>query len=414
MCTIKKPKTKFMKDSIYTLHEVLTSRDEREWFDIQHRIYAGNPNWVCPLDNDIKKVFDPKRNNLFNGGEAIRWVAKDADGVVVGRIATFYNQAKAEIESQLTGGCGFFESIDDKKVAHLMFDAARDWLKERGMEAMDGPINFGQRDSWWGLLVDGFDYQALYENPYNPPYYQELFESYGFMNYFNQNTYLWRPDSHEVNNMVAERAERLHREPGYSFRNIDMNDLDGEAEKFRTIYNKAWAIFDGVKLLEKEEAQKIMNTMKPIIDKEIIFFGYYNDEPISFFIMIPDLNRIIGSFKGKFGLWQKIKLMWALKVAKSCDRIFGVIFAVVPELRGKGIESGMMDAARRKFISMPNNPYKSLELAWIGDFNPVMNRMVINYVGATQHKMHTTYRYLFDRTKEFTRAPRMGVKKATE
>ena len=76
------------------------------------------------------------------------------------------------------GGCGFFEAIDDQALADKLFDAARLWLSSRGMEAMDGPINFGPRDSWWGLLVKGYEFQPLYENPYNPPYYRELFEKY--------------------------------------------------------------------------------------------------------------------------------------------------------------------------------------------------------------------------------------------
>ncbi|MFI3248296.1 MAG: hypothetical protein R3Y39_04105 [Rikenellaceae bacterium] len=400
-----------MAQKRYSLHEVKTSKDEREFLNFPKRIYKGSEYWVCPIDNDIKKIFDPKQNILFKDGDAIRWIARDnSTGEVVGRIAAFYNNEKARLESQLTGGCGFFEVIESEEVAHMLFDAARLWLADNGMEAMDGPINFGQRDAWWGLLVEGFDYEPLYENPYNHQYYQQYFESYGFQNYFNQNTYLWRCCDDDVNQWVHDRAARLHETPGYTFRTIDMNDLEGEAEKFRTIYNKAWALFEGVPELSKEDAYKIMMTMKPIIDPDIIFFGYLNGEPISFYIMVPDLNRIFKKFNGKLGLIEKLRLMWDLKVSKSCDRIFGVIFGVTPELRGRGVESGMMQAVLDQYIRTPRNHYKTLELAWIGDFNPVMNRMVVNYVGATKHKMHTTYRYLFDRTAPFERCPRIGIK----
>ena len=168
-----------------------------------------------------------------------------------------------------------------------MFDASRMWLASRGMEAMDGPINFGQRDAWWGLLVEGYEFQPLYENPYNPPYYKELFENYGFRNYFNQNTYIWKIYDDDVNAMVHDRAKRLFSTPGYGFRQIDMSRIEEEAENFRIIYNKAWSLFSGVKPMTQEEAMKIMETMKPIIDPEIIFFAYFNDEPIGFFIMVP-------------------------------------------------------------------------------------------------------------------------------
>lgn len=141
-----------MNKDKYTLQEVTTPAAEREWLDLPKKIYKGNRNWVCPLDVDVREVFDPAKNELFADGEAVRWVVRDRQGAVVGRIAAFYNREKAALEEQPTGGCGFFEAIDDQQVADMMFDAARMWLASRGMEAMDGPINFGQRrdggDCW--------------------------------------------------------------------------------------------------------------------------------------------------------------------------------------------------------------------------------------------------------------------------
>ena len=293
----------------------------------------------------------------------------------------------------------------------MLFDAARDWLAARGWEAMDGPVNFGSRDAWWGLLVNGFDYEPLYTNPYNPPYYQALFENYGFQNYFNQNTYLWRVLEDDLGEVALEKAKRVAATPGYRVEDIRNTDLDVAAQNLRTIYNKAWALFTGVNPMSEQDARDIVQTLKPIIDRDIIFFAYYNDDPIGFFVMVPDLNCIIGKFKGKFGIIEKLRLMWELKVKKSAHRIFGIIFAVTPEYQGKGVESFMMRSILEGYIRSDRNHYKTVELAWIGDFNPVMNKMIKTYVCATQHKMHTTYRYLFDRTKEFTRCPRVGFKR---
>ncbi len=400
-----------MSEQNFTLQEVTTPALERAWLDLPKRIYRGNRNWVCPLDEDVREVFDPARNELFADGEAVRWIVRDASDQVVGRIAAFYNREKAALEEQPTGGCGFFESVDDQRVADMLFDAARLWLASRGMEAMDGPINFGQRRDWWGLLVEGYEFQPLYKNPYNPPYYKELFERYGFRNYFNQNSYIWRVNASEANKQIFARAARL--DASYHVENIDMRNTEEAAENFRVIYNKAWALFSGVKPMTQEEALQMMRLLRPIIDPNIIFFAYYNDEPIGFFVTVPDLNRLIGGFNGKFGWWQKLQLLWKLKVRKSCDRIFGIIFGIAPEFHGKGVESAIM-VKYWQFLEQTKNPYKTMELAWIGDFNPVMNRMIETYVCATKHKMHTTYRYLFDREKEFRRCPRLGMKRRTE
>ncbi len=403
-----------MSTQKYILEEVNNSKRDKEFFSFIHNIYKGNSNWICPIEDSIREVFNPKKNKLFDGGEAIRWIARNNNGEVVGRIAAFYNREKAYIESQPTGGCGFFESIDDKEVAFMLFDAARDWLKERGMEAMDGPINFGQRDSWWGLLVEGHDYEPLFENPYHPIYYKALFEEYGFKDYFQQYSYIWKMGSSEVNPLMFKRAERLAETPGFTFRHIEKSELGEAAEHFRNIYNKAWSMFVGVKPMEKEEAAQIMNSLKTIVDPDILFFAYYNGEPIGFFIMVPDLNKILKQFNGKFGLWQKLKFMWDLKVTHKSDRVFGMIFGISPEFQGRGVESGLMAATYHQYFNTPKNRYKSLELAWMGDFNPVMNHMITKYVMATRHKTHITYRYLFDREKEFHRCPRLELRRRGE
>ncbi len=396
--------------SKFRLQEVLSSHDAKIWLHLDRQIYRDAPNWVAPLDDDIEKVFDAERNHLFDGGEAIRWIALDEKGKAVGRIAAFYNREQAHITDNM-GCCGFFESIDSQEVANLLFDAAKGWLAERGLEGMDGPVNFGSRDSWWGLLVEGFDYQPLYGNNYHLPYYKALFENYGFQNYFNQNSYIWRVESDMLSEIALEKAHRVLANSDYQIKDICGVDLSVAAEQLRTIYNKAWALFTGVKPMTEEEAQKLMRTLKPIIDKEIIYFAYHNAEPIGFFVMVPDLNRIIGKFNGKFGLWQKLRLLWDLKVRKSCDRAFGIIFGITPEFQGKGIESAIMTHMLENYVQKGRCHYRSLEFAWIGDFNPVMNRMIERYVCASKHKMHTTYRYLFDRTREFQRCPRLGLKR---
>ncbi len=397
----------------YSLREVVREdkRLVREFLDLPKSIYKGNPSWVCPFDDSIESVFDPSRNKLFADGEAIRWVAYDGSGRAVGRIAAFYDREHAYSYEQPTGGCGFFEAIDDQQLADMMFDAARDWLAQRGMEAMDGPVNFGSRDAWWGLLVEGYEFQPLYENPYNPPYYKALFENYGFQNYFNQNTYIWKCYDDSINDVVYDRVKRLMSTPGYRFEPLGKGDLKTAAENIRLIYNKAWALFTGVKPMSEQQAQDMMKMLRPIVDRDLIYFAYFNDEPIAFFVMVPDLNRIIGKFRGKLNLINKLRLMWDLKVRRRSDRIFAIIFGVTPEFQGKGVESGMMKYMLENYVRTDRNHYRTIEFAWIGDFNPVMNRMVERYICARRHKVHTTYRYLFDRTKEFKRCPSLALKR---
>ncbi len=381
---------------------------EKEFITLPKILYKNDNNYVSPLDADIKKVFSPLDNKMFADGEAIRFLVKEISSCkYVGRIAAFYNNNTADQGENKVGGCGFFESINNKEVAYLLFDTAIDWLKSKGMTSVDGPINFGDRESWWGLLTEGF-IQPIYGMNYNFPYYQELFESYGFQNYFNGISFKRIFDLESVNPIIAQKAARLSANPAYSFRYISKKELPDAAGWFYEIYKRAWALFEGVATISKEQAQEIINKLKPIIDVKLIYFAFYEDTPIGFFIMIPDLNPVIKPLNGKFNLINKLRFMYALKCKKVSHIAQSLVFGVVPEFQGKGIESGMMNCFADE-IRAGNIGYDSLELAWVGDFNPLMINLVRRYVCAEKIKNHVTYRYHFDRDKEFERAPKISI-----
>ena len=184
-------------------------------------LYKDEPHWIRPLDNDINTVFDAEKNKTFrNGSKCERWILKK-EGSVIGRIAAFVNKKIVNKDNdQPTGGVGFFECIDDQEAANLLFDTSKKWLEEEGMEAMDGPINFGDRDSWWGLLIEGFDLEPNYKCNYNYPYYQKLLENYGFQTYFKQFTF-GRDVDDPLLPRLYEKAELVKKDPDYSFRHIE-------------------------------------------------------------------------------------------------------------------------------------------------------------------------------------------------
>ncbi|MFM7824068.1 MAG: hypothetical protein ACKPB3_09880, partial [Bacteroidota bacterium] len=175
------------------LIEVNTTELAKQFLEIPLLIYRDDPEWIRPLDKDIEQVFDPNLNKAFRHGELIRWILVDKRNTAIGRIAAFVNRKTADKNDQPTGGIGFFECIDDLKASTILFDQSIEWLKSKGMEAVDGPINFGERDRWWGLLVEGF-YEPVYCMNYNPPYYQKLFESYGFHTYYEQLCFALKPN----------------------------------------------------------------------------------------------------------------------------------------------------------------------------------------------------------------------------
>ena len=149
------------------------------------------PGYIRPLDKDIEEVFDPKKNKAFRHGEAARWILKDEDGRLLGRIAAFTNKRyKTKGDEFPVGGIGFFDCINNQDAADMLFDVAKHWLMQRGMAAMDGPINFGERDTWWGLVTEGF-HEPLYRMNFNAPYYQNFLKTMASKCFLNRSVLEW-------------------------------------------------------------------------------------------------------------------------------------------------------------------------------------------------------------------------------
>lgn len=379
--------------------EVKTSQQAKKFIRFSVDLYHKEKAWIRPIDKEIEAIFDENENKTFLNGACKRWILED-NNKVIGRIAAFidYNTATKE-NKQATGGIGFFECINKQEAANLLFDCSKNWLKENDMEAMDGPINFGDRDKWWGLLTKGFDKEPNYQSNYNFSYYQELFENYGFKNYFDQYTF-FRKILDPVHPRLFYKADIIKKDPDYTFEHFNLKKIEKHTNDLIEIYNKAWVDHGGVSKMTKEKGEAIINQLKPIIVEKIIWLGYYKDKPIAFYFNIPDVNQILKHVNGKLDTIGKLKFLWHQRFNHN-QKMLGVIFGVIPEHQGKGVDGAIINASLESLYEV-SKKYPILEIKGIGDFNRKMI-LVIKQVGGNITKVHTTYRYLFDRNLPFER-----------
>lgn len=375
--------------------KIVSHNHIQEFLDFPGRLLMNDPNYIRPLDQDIEQVFDVKKNKFFRSGECERFLFVNDKGETVGKIAVFIS--KKYKQSQPTGGIGFFDCINDQKTADFILNFAKSELQQKGMEAMDGPINFGERDKFWGLLIDGFS-EPLYGMNYNPSYYKTLFENYGFQIYFNQLCF-----GRKIHDPVAENFLQMHarisKNKNISAKRMKVKNLKKFAEDFTEVYNKAWASHGEGKQLSNLQTLKLFTTLKPVINEHISWFVYENEKPIAVWMNIPDLNQWFKYLNGKFSLWQKLKFLF-LKTFKTNKKMVGLVFGVVPEWHRKGIDGYMIWEGTRHFRKTTS--FEDYEMQWIGDFNPKMIKIAENLETEVTRKL-ATYRFLFDRTKEFQR-----------
>ncbi|MFY0252436.1 hypothetical protein ACDQ55_00630 [Chitinophaga sp. 30R24] len=386
--------------------QLIIVKDEktaRQFIDTHIVLNKDVPGWIRPLDKDINAVFDPEHNKAFRHGECVRWLLKDDNGQLIGKIAAFVNKKYKSKEDEFpVGGVGFFDCIDNQEAANLLFNTAQQWLQERGMEAMDGPINFGERNNWWGLLTQGF-YEPMYCMNFNPPYYIRLFEQYGFRLFFNQICYGMKVKD-QIQPKFYSRHDAIAANPAFRAEHIQKNKLDKYAEAFSIVYNKAWAKHAGGKEMGKAQAMALFKQMKPLIDEKIAWFVFYHEEPIAIWLNLPDMNQYVKHMNGQLGLWQKLKFLW-MKQTGYCTKMVGIIFGVVPEFQGKGVDAFLIVEGAK--VIQNKLKYSDYEMQWIGDFNPKMQN-VAESLGSKPSRVLTTYRYLFDQSRPFKRHPLIG------
>lgn len=380
--------------------QVIDPSTVEAFHELPNQIYKHDKNWVPPLYMLIEDIFNPRKNESFQRGDARRWLVKD-HGRIVGRIAAFYDRSKIEEESEQAGNIGFFESFDHPQAATLLFDTARDWLRSEGFSAMDGPVNFGENFFNWGLLVEGYMQQS-FGMQYHPPYYKKLFEQYGFKTYYRQLSYHLDITSPDLPDRFWKIAEWVGNKKDYQYQTFSFKEEDRCIDDFLTIHQQAWEKHTNYAPIDRNDLRALIRDAKMVLEEEFIWYVYSKGEPIAFFMMIPDMNQILKRLKnGKLTVFNILKLMY-LKKVHAITRCRVLVMGVIPRFQGLGIESGIFWQLRQVLLRKPW--YKEMELSWVGDFNPKMIKL-FHAVGGKHAKTHETLRYLFDRSRPFERLP---------
>lgn len=372
----------------------VTAENNPLFYTIPWHIYQDDPNWIPPLIQDTKSVFDPDQNSFYQKGQTERYIAL-WDGKPAGRIAAMLNSAKDYQATPKLGGFGFFECVNDQRVANALFSAVGDWLIAKDLDGMRGPINFGETDRWWGLLVENFDEAPTYGINYNPPYYIDLIEQYGMIKDHDQLSYKIHLEA-PIPERLKRIANRAIQRNDVQVRMVNLKNLSEEAETIRTIYNKAWQemdiddFFDTFTPLTSQTVQQMISELKPILIPEAVWLAFVDNEPASFVLTIPDVNQAFRYLDGKFNLFAKLKFLWH---RKDITRLRVIAFGTVKKFRRMGLEAAIF---AKGLSHIKNNlpQYSEVIGAWTGEENWLMQRSIEGAGGKVNQK-HRTYKLLF-------------------
>jgi GNAT superfamily N-acetyltransferase len=362
---------------------VTTSAERKQFIRFPYELYKDEPNWVPPLLIEQKKLIDRKKNVFYKWADAEFFLA-EKEGKVVGRIAAVIDRRFNEVHNSKIGFFAFFECINDKAVAALMLRVVNDWLKQRGMESMQGPTAPGMLDLI-GFLVEGFEHPPSILMPYTKRYYPELVEAAGLSKLMDLLAYRVTKDHNNWPRIQRAIGALKERNKGVTIRRFDFNKLDREVNVLYEIYNKAWAKNWGYSPLSKEELYALAKDLKLILDPNIAAIAEFEGKPVGFSISLPDFNQIFKKIgNGRLFPFGIFKLLYYKNKIKDTRT---ALMGILPEFQGRGIDAMI----HHEVISrgLPKG-YESAEMSWILETNVDMIRLA-EKLGGILEKRYRMY-----------------------
>ncbi len=354
---------------------VRTAADLRRFIDLPYRLHQGDPQWVPPLRMDLRTLLSKTRNPFFEHADAEYFLTEG------GRIAAIHNRLHNEFHGDQVGFFGFFESVDDQAVADTLFQAAAEWLRQRGLTVMRGPASFSTNDEC-GLLVDGFDTPPTVLNPHNPRYYVRLTERAGFTP--AKDLFQYQSTNPTMPERLIRGAQLVAERKKIRLRRIDLRHFDQEVERIKRLYNAAWEKNWGFVPMTDAEIDHLASQLKPVVVPDLVVFAEREGEVIGFAAALPDLNIALKAnpsgrlFPGIF------KILWA---KRHITRIRILLLGLLKEYRMTGADALMYHWIWEKGYALG---YRWAEAGWILDDNAAMSNALVR-MGFQQYKTLRLY-----------------------
>ncbi|MBX3007895.1 MAG: hypothetical protein KF816_07690 [Melioribacteraceae bacterium] len=346
--------------------EINSKSDIKRFLKFAWEVYKDYPYWVPPLLFDKMKILDKKKNPFYKHADSQLFIA-EVDGKIVGRIAAIKNDLHNQVHNDKVGFFGFFESINDQNVANKLFDAAKKWLQNKGCDTMRGPANPSSNDEY-AMLIEGFDDEPRILMPYNPKYYLELCDNYGFKK--AKDLYAYSIDNPDMvkSDKVRRVAELAQKRSRLVIKQLDIKNFASELEKVKYVYNKAWAPNWGFVPMTDEEIDAMAKDLKPLVEPSLVLFGEIDDQLVGFALVMLDYNQIFKSMNGRLLPFNFIKL-FTQKKKITWSRV--ITLGIIPEFQKRGLDAvlywDIMQRAEKIGILRG-------EASWILEDNDMMNR----------------------------------------
>ena len=319
---------------------VASRREKKDFLDFPWTIYGGDANWIPPLRGNQKELAGFRPHPFYERNTIQTFVAYRG-GKPCGRIAAILNQGHIERYHERRGFFGFFECIDDQEVANGLFDAAKDWFAQRDILCMRGPAN-PSLNYECGLLIEGFDRSPTFMMTYNPPYYAQLIERYGFRKAQDLYSFWGHIDMlPKISERLGPISDQIVEHMGLRIRPLDRARFREDVMAFLNIYNRSLVNTWGFVPLSDAELRHMTDGLRYLMVPELALAAELDGKMIGATFGLPDYNPRIREIDGRLFPFGFIKL---LRRKSDIKKIRMISTNVLPEYQRLGIGLVLMSA----------------------------------------------------------------------
>jgi len=363
---------------------VENKRQLDEFIKFPWKVYKGNPYWVPPLISERKKFLNPKENPFFSHAKVRLFLAYKGKEPV-GRIAAVIDRQYIDYYKENIGYFGLFETLKDYSIAVSLFDEVEKFLKENGMKGILGPMNLSTNHEC-GLLIDGFNFSPVVMMPYNPPYYQEYIERYGFKK--AKDLYAYFVDFRKVDDDLFEKIKKKAFNKNFKVRHIKLDDPE-EAEKIKDVYNSAWSGNWGFVPLTKEEFSYMAKELRKVVIPDLALVAERDGKIVGFNLCIPDINQALKKINGRLFPFGIFKFLY---YSRKIRTVRGLTLGIKKKYRyilGPLLYSKIGEISKKK-------GYFNWEIGWVLEDNATINN-VMDKLNAKLYKRYRVFIKEIDR-----------------
>ncbi len=364
------------------IRKAKTKKDTNAFIDLAYTIYKNDPMWIAPLRSELKKTFDPQKNPFLDHCEYALFLLED-NGKVIGRIAALIDLLAVEHWGEAIGMFAYFECPNDKKAADMLFNAAKEWLKAKDMQAIRGPMSFISQEM--GMVVEGHSPANCIMSPYNPPYYNELIAGFGFKKIKDLLVYYMdASENYQIPERVLQLTDTIAKRYKIKTRYANMKNIDQEIAHIIKISNASIGNNWGFVPVTDAEITAMAKDLAQIINpRGVIFASDETEEVIGFGVTIPDINIALKGLNGHLLPFGWLKLLWQIPRIKQY-RMFAL--GVMPKYQGKAVDALIYRSLYEGIYA----PDARLEINYVLEDNAPMNNAIIK-LGAKPLKRYRLY-----------------------